>query len=704
MKPTNRSDFLFPGFKRDHLASPLLVLWILAALVLPTAANAAAARPAVVLGSFSEPSNAAAMLQQLAQRNDLAGAVFAIASNTINASSTSANSNATRSLSRVVAYGQDPSQTSALLSQLRDAGFTSAWYLADAQIAAATVVATQTTVAAPANPPTPAIAGAASQRNPASNNAAANNASDISASDNNADAQVYVSMPAVLAAAEEAEKRRDVAIEKRFSATALVSEPADPAPKLAAPTGAALSGKPAATNAQEQMSLTAQDTSDTQNNTDQPGLRGRTVKALKSLNVFRYMPGLGTVKSAFAGESLQWSIDAKASQSSLPSNDLKRPYFDAETSSYVADLHVEWQQSFDNITLSFDHVLQWNAGDVIPWSRSPYGAPELRSLDDRPRMFDLTNTVADGNRYRLHSHFKELMARWEGEQWSVGVGRDHIDWGTGIVFHPMDLFNPLPPLHIEGDDQIGQDHIMVERVWNRDANPTQSLSFVHVGRRDGRDDITADVSTTAVKWHRKSDRYAFGVTAAQHYARAFVGLEAARQLDAVTVSSNLTFRERDGLGEDSSWGLIGVVNARLDLSTEERSASVFAEYFHNGFGLDALPERYLDLPADLNFGLARQETFTLMRNYIALGGDFAWNNALKQNLELMMNLHDRSAMVKTEFSYMFRDYLRLQFGLITQVSQDGDEFAPLQIGITPSGDPVTWGGGSRVYLRWEFSS
>jgi hypothetical protein len=396
-------------------------------------------------------------------------------------------------------------------------------------------------------------------------------------------------------------------------------------------------------------------------------------------------------------------MDGKASQSSLPRTALKRPYFDADTSSYTADLHIEGQQRFDNVTLSFDHVLQWNAGDIIPWSRSPYGAQELRSLNDRPRKFDLTSTVADGNRYRLHSHFRELMMRWEGEQWSAEFGRDQINWGTGIVFHPMGLFNPLPPLHVDGEDQVGQDHFTIKRAWNRDVNVTHSLALLHVDRRDASDlMLSDDVSTTALKWHRKSDRYAFGVTAARHYDRAFVGLEASRYKDAVTISSNLTFRERDTFDAGSSWGLIGIVNASIDLSREGRSASIFAEYFHNGFGLSTLPEVYIGMHSNLDSRLARQETFTLMRNYIALGGDFGWSNALRQNLKLIMNLHDHSAMVKTEFSYLFRDYMRLQLGLITHASQHGDEFAPLQIGNTPEGEPITWGYGSQVYLRWEF--
>ena len=160
-------------------------------------------------------------------------------------------------------------------------------------------------------------------------------------------------------------------------------------------------------------------------------------------------------------------------------------------------------------------------------------------------------------------------------------GRDVINWGTGLVFHPMGLFNPLPPLHVNGDDQLGQDHIMIERLWRRDASPTHSLSFWHVGRRNIQGAaFSDDDSTTALRWHLRSEDYTFGLTAAQHYDATFLGVEAASEFGGLAVSSNLTLRERDRRYSDSSWGLVGVVNARLDISTPTAlTASVFAEFF-----------------------------------------------------------------------------------------------------------------------------
>ena len=712
MNPSSCYINICQSYKRDHRSSALSAVWLFAALFFALSPSAAAARPAIVLGSFTEESNASAMLETLARRDDLAGISLTLAAN-----DTGDNTNSKRPFIRVVAYAQDPSQTRALLGRMRENGFTKAWYMRDARIENRSNVLELSNIASPVDArPSELLGETISAR---SSNSAAVKGSEI---------QTVLSSPGEAATADKVGLHSKAAINYPVSETiAPMSRAVDNTPAQTGIASKAVAEIRRTAHRDDPISSNTKATLDGQVDAEQQGQEDRNDEAKGLLKSYGLFPTLRTVKNVLAHESLQWSLDHKTTQDSLPNSDLKHPYFGEKSSSSVADLHLEWQQRFDNVTLSFDHVLQWNGGDVISWSRTPYGAPELRSLDDRPRMFDLTTTLTDGDHHRLHSHFRELMVRWEGKRWNAGIGRDTINWGTGIVFHPMGLFNSLPPLHVYGDDQVGQDHIMIERLWSRDASPTNSLSFLHVGRRITQGvALSEDVSTTALKWHLKSEDYAIGVTAAHHYDATFIGLEAASQFGNVTVSSNLTLRERDRRYSNSSWGLTGVVNVRyssiiaalrtlrtsfslgkprrrLDISTPTAfTASVFAEFFHNGFGLKELPESYINLPADLSDQLARQEAFTFMRDYIAVGGELSWSDSLTQNVTLISNLHDPSPVVRAEFSYAFRDYLRINLGLITPISDDGKEFTPQQIGTTRDGRPVTWGSDRQVYLRWEF--
>ena len=673
---------------RFYLFSKRRLFWLIGGLLFALSTSAGATRPAVVLGSFAEQRNALALLKKLGLRDDLASVELAIS-----ARDTDAHGDSKPLLARVVAYSEDPSQTRALLSQLRAAGFTEAWYLANAPIADTSNARAQTPSASLESPRSQSVR----------DQAIAGKSEGVRAL-MSSETQQSLSRRTIGDLSKKEGQPSEPEIENLSNA--MGDQEREPSSSdLTKPLSERKAGTEPQKNADEKGRINPNIAASlaSQNNSDQQAPQDPGNEQENPTDESRFTSGLTMERNAFAGNAHRWSLDFKATRGSLPSTALKSPYFGDETSSYVADLHLEWRQRFDKVTLSFDHVLQWNAGDVIPWSRSPYGAPELRSLGDSPRALDLTNPVTDGNHHRLHSHFRELMVRWEGQDWNVSLGRDSIHWGTGIVFHPLGLFNPLPPLYVEGDKQFAQDHFLIERLWNSNANPTESLTFLNVSRRTDRDRLFGDVSTTALRLNRKSDRYALGVTAARHYGLSVIGLEASRQIEGVELSSNLVLRERDGNYSNSTWAVVGMVNARLNASTETRTASVFAEYFHNGFGLKALPTSFADLPTDLTYQLARQEAFTFMRDYVALGGDFAWGKEVSQSLRLITNLHDPSLVIKTEFLFTLQQDLRLQLGLITPLSQDGKEFTPLRIGTTSDGVPVTFGPDRRIYLRLKFN-
>ena len=117
MNPNDRHIIDRHDLKSNHRPSALSVLRLFAFLFVALSPAIAAARPAVVLGSFTEQSNASAMLETLAERDELAGIALTVAIN-----ETRDNTKGQSPLFRVVAYTPDPSQTRALLRQLRAAG------------------------------------------------------------------------------------------------------------------------------------------------------------------------------------------------------------------------------------------------------------------------------------------------------------------------------------------------------------------------------------------------------------------------------------------------------------------------------------------------------------------------------------------------------------------------------------------------------
>ncbi|MFB3099474.1 MAG: hypothetical protein ACE1ZX_05510, partial [Acidimicrobiia bacterium] len=60
--------------------------------------------------------------------------------------------------------------------------------------------------------------------------------------------------------------------------------------------------------------------------------------------------------------------------------------------------------------------------------------------------------------------------RYEGRSFDVTLGRQRIPLGRARLWNPTDLFNPIFPLAIEGDQRIGQDAVVarwepLDEIW-----------------------------------------------------------------------------------------------------------------------------------------------------------------------------------------------------------------------------------------------
>ena len=107
--------------------------------------------------------------------------------------------------------------------------------------------------------------------------------------------------------------------------------------------------------------------------------------------------------------------------------------------------------------------------------------------------------------------------------------------------------------------------------------------------------------------------------AARHYGGAAAGLGLSVPLGGALIRSNVVAVE-----DDQGWKLTGIVNADVSVPLAGTSVYLFAEYFHNGFGVGRLPGDLGALPQSLADRLARGESFNLMRNYLALGAQLRW--------------------------------------------------------------------------------
>lgn len=366
----------------------------------------------------------------------------------------------------------------------------------------------------------------------------------------------------------------------------------------------------------------------------------------------------------------------------LPAGDAQRDATgESKPVDHGADLRLLWRRNLGGFTVEVDHATTYLVGDSIESAESGPTFDQTPTGDEH-RLLDLTWEVDRGDRHRLLHRFDRLALKYRSPRWAVTIGRDAVSWGSGVVFHPMDLFNPFAPTTVDQDYKAGDDLIRIERLFD-DGSDLEMLAVARHG------EVKDDTASIAFKYRALLGGSELDLLAAQHYGGEVVGLGLRAPVGGALVRSDLV-----AVDDADGWTLSGIVNVDYSFPVAQSSVHVFAEYFRNGFGVARLPDDLDLLPDALANRLGRGETFTLMKDYLAVGAQFRWHALVNQSISVLANLHDASKILQTALGYDVSDAARLQVGVIKSMGNQGDEFGRLGVG-----DGLTVGGGSRGYVR-----
>lgn len=401
----------------------------------------------------------------------------------------------------------------------------------------------------------------------------------------------------------------------------------------------------------------------------------RTRSALRALIALVAASGLATEFDA----RVKWHSTAQW----LPASDAQRDATgESRPLDHGADLRLLWRRNFGPLTVVVDHASTYLVGDSVESATNSGPAYDQTPTGDERRLLDLTWELDQGERHRLLHRFDRMALKYRTPRWAVTVGRDAVSWGSGLVFHPMDLFNPFAPTTVDQDYKAGDDLIRIERLFE-DGSDLEVLAVARHG------EVAGGTASVAFKYRALVGGSEFDVLAARHYGGGVVGLGLRAPIGGALVRSDLI-----AVDDADRWSLSGVVNVDYSFPVAQTSVYVFAEFFHNGFGVGRMPDDLDLLPDTLTERLGRGETFMLMRDYLAVGAQFRWHALLSQSLTVIANLQDGSKVLQTSIGYDVSDAARLQVGLTKSHGGQGDEFGRLGIG-----DGLTIGGGSRAFLR-----
>ena len=140
----------------------------------------------------------------------------------------------------------------------------------------------------------------------------------------------------------------------------------------------------------------------------------------------------------------------------------------------------------------------------------------------------------------------------------------------------------------------------------------------------------------------------------------------------------------------------GIANISDAMTLFGRNATVFAEYFHNGFGVAGQPFDLASLPPELTDRLARGQVFDTRRDYLAGGATLEVNPLLDLSPSLIVDLNDGSVLALVAATYSLADNVTLAAGVQAPVGRSRTEFGGLPL---TASSPVLLAPPGQIYLQ-----
>ncbi len=328
-----------------------------------------------------------------------------------------------------------------------------------------------------------------------------------------------------------------------------------------------------------------------------------------------------------------------------------------------ASARLMWDKSVGSFRFEVHSHLSFSQGDNVAYAAAvapffPTPAPAT--------LFDLSTTWLSDTNTLVTNTIDRLSVTYTTPSLVLKLGRQSITWGSGMFFHPSDIVAPFAPNAIDTSYKPGADMIYAQYLFDSGAD-IQAILVPRAPTAGGAIDL--DSSTYAMRAQFQIASLDAGVMLARDRGDtvASVGLSgplSGASWNAEYVNWTLANGEThpSWLFNISNFGTIGEMNI-----------AYFAEYFHNGIGVDSSVP--LDgLPVSLSKRMSTGQVFLPGVNFLALGANVQMTPDLSVTPNALISLDDRSALASLSVNYTLSDRTNLVFNYSQPIGATGTEF------------------------------
>jgi hypothetical protein len=287
---------------------------------------------------------------------------------------------------------------------------------------------------------------------------------------------------------------------------------------------------------------------------------------------------------------------------------------------------------------------------------------------------DLTHVISESSDSIVEHRLDRLYIDVTTTSTVARIGRQAISWGNGLIYTPMDFFNPFDPSAVDKEYKTGDD-MLYGQYLRQNGDDAQA---VWVFRRDLAGEVTSDVDSIAAKYHGFASESEYDLLIAEHFDDYIFGIGGIANLGGAIWRGDITLTDTK---TDEVFSL--VTSLSYSWIGWGKNISGILEYFYNGFGIadgNYSQAALADNP-DLVERIARGELFTLGRNYLAASAMIELTPLWLLTPNVFINAGDGSMLMQLVSSYDFRQDWRFLAALGLPAGPAGTEYGGIDSGV-----------------------
>lgn len=344
----------------------------------------------------------------------------------------------------------------------------------------------------------------------------------------------------------------------------------------------------------------------------------------------------------------------------------------------------EWFPA-DRVKLEVHYEAAVSGGDtrkIITFLDKKFpGSADYFSSDipsDRTRIFNLTHLLKEENEIALYHRLDRLSLTYSGQGLSLGLGRHAMTWGHGLIFNPVDIFNPFSPTSLIRDYKTGDD--MVSLGYS--ISEQRDLQMLWVPRRSiETGNVTQDESSLATRFQLRSGWLDMDLMASRHRGDSVIALGGVGYLGESAMRADLMLNLAESDPERASF-LTGVVNIDRSWVWLDRNFYGLLEFYANGAGTTDYANALND--PWISSRIRSGEIYLFGPSYLGASLRIELHPLLNVSMTGMFNIEDKSCFFQPQLAMDASSSLKINIAADLPNGESDTEFGGIPVPGTGS--------------------